>query len=277
MFGEEVPYEEEQINECPDYRRANWSIGFGLQAIDGLEPSDYLLELAELHIAGMITFEEIEKKLAEYYQKATLRVGEGSAKYYKAGAYQANSMEGDFSSLRITEILSTDGFTLSPATLLSYHRIIFSGIAEFHYPVGKFRTVNITKEESVLNGDTVSYTIHQNIRDALAWDFEQEKNNDYLNLEKAEAAHRAMKFISTIWQIHPFRDGNTRTMAVFAIKYLRHLGFEVDNEPFKNHSKFFRDALVLANYHRKGQTDKYLMMFTENALLKGKRDLRIER
>ena len=257
MFGEEIPYEEVE----PKFTKANWEIGFGLQAIDGLKPSDYLVKLAQKQVAGQITYEEVEINLKQYYEE---------------GAKPDDSMEADFSSMRIAEILSDESFTFSPATLLSYHEWLFSGIREFHYPVGEFRKVNITKSEAVLDGETVQYTNYRALRSTLIWDFDQEKAKDYRGKAKEEIAHEVMAFISGIWQIHPFREGNTRTIAVFAIKYLNTFGFELNNEPFKNHAKFFRNALALANASRNKKTDKYLRMFTENAFLGGVHELVIK-
>jgi len=257
MFREEIPYEEMETK----YTKENWEIGFGLQAIDGLKPSEYLVELAEKQIFGKLTYEEVEASLKQYYEES---------------ARPIDNMEADFSSMRIAEILANASFTFSPVTLLGYHRKLFSGIETFHYPVGEFRKLNITKKEPVLNGASVSYTDYEMIKDTLSWDFEQEKSKDYRGKAKEEIAHEVMAFISSIWQIHPFREGNTRTIAVFAIKYLSTFGFELNNEPFKNHSKYFRDSLALANADRMNRTDKYLRMFTENALLEGRNELMIK-
>lgn len=250
MFREDIPYEEMEVK----YTKENWEIGFGLQAIDGLKPSKYLVELAEKQITGGIPYEKVASSLKQYYEE---------------GAKPEDNMEADFSSMRIAEILADSSFTFSPVTLLGCHRKLFSGIETFHYPVGEFRKLNMTKKEPVLDGASVSYTDYEMIKDTLTWDFEQEKSKDYLGKSREEIAHEVMKFISSIWQVHPFREGHTRTIAVFAIKYLRTFGFELNNEPFKNHSKYFRDALAIAHASRDKQTDKYLRMFTENLLLTG--------
>jgi len=256
MFREDIPYEVSK----PKYTKENWEIGFGLQAIDNLKPSEYLVELADLQIQGKIAYRELEENLRRYYEN---------------DANPEDSMEADFSSLRIAEILTMDGFTLSPITLLNYHKFLFSNVDGFAYPVGTFRNENITKSESVLDGDSVKYTDYPFLKDTLTWEFEQEREKSYQNLSDEAVAHQVMQFISSIWQVHPFREGNTRTIAVLAIKYLRNLGFEIDNTPFKNHSKYFRDALALANATRDKKTDKYLRMFTENALLGGRHALKI--
>lgn len=257
MFREDISYEEIQIK----YTKDNWEIGFGLQAIDGLKPSDYLVELAEKQIAGKISYEEVENSLEQYYEE---------------DAKPEDNMEADFSSMRIAEILADQSFTFSPVALLGYHRKLFSGIETFHYPVGEFRKLNVTKKEPALGGTSVLYTDYGMIKDTLTWDFEQEKSKDYRSKAREEVAHEVMAFISSIWQIHPFREGNTRTIAVFAIKYLNTFGFELNNEPFKNHSKYFRDSLALANADRMRRTDKYLRMFTENTLLGGTHKLVIK-
>jgi len=257
MFREDIPYEEVEAQ----YTKENWEIGFGLQAIDALKPSKYLVELAEKQILGKISYEEVETSLKQYYEE---------------GAKPEDNMEADFSSMRIAEILADQSFTFSPVTLLGYHRKLFSGIATFHYPVGEFRKLNMTKKEPALGGASVSYTDYGMIKDTLTWDFDQEKGKDYRGKTREEVAHEVMAFISSIWQVHPFREGNTRTIAVFAIKYLKTFGFELNNEPFKNHSKYFRDSLTLANADRMNRTDKYLRMFTENALLGGVHELVIK-
>ena len=257
MFREEIPY----IEVVPKYTKENWEIGFGLQAIDGLKPSEYLVELAEKQIAGMIGYDDVETNLRDYYENQ---------------AETKDNMEADFSAMRIAEILADNSFTFSPITLLGYHKIIFSGIETFHYPVGEFRKTNMTKNEPILNGATVSYTNYQMIKPTLDYDFAQEKAKDYSGKSRVDIAHEVMQFISSIWQVHPFREGNTRTMSVFAIKYLREFGFELDNEPFKNHARYFRDSLAIANARPDIKKDIYLRMFTENAVLGGKNELVIK-
>ena len=255
MFGEEIPYKEEVDNIPYKKKVQHWDIGFGLQATDNLKPSAYMISLAKKQIEGQINYQEIENNLNVYYRDTH--------------DLKCRTAEADYSSLRISEILATKAFTFSPATLLSYHAQLFDGIPSFTYPVGKFRTTNITKEEKVLHGDTVVYADFRSIKSTLNWDFEQEKDFDYRGLDKAEIVHHVMRFISNIWQVHPFREGNTRTVAVFAIKYFRSLGFDVRNEPFKNHSKYFRDALVFTHADRTLRTDQFLKRFTENILLNG--------
>jgi len=257
MFREEIPYE--VIN--PEITKKYWEVGFGLQEIDGLKPSQYLLKLAKEQIEGKLSYEEIEVNLMHYYQDFS------SSK---------SNMEADISAMRIAEILADESFTFSPAALLGYHKKIFSGIDTFKYPVGKFRNQNITKKEPVLNNQTVSYTDFEMIKDTLIWDFDQEKAKDYSGKSKEDIAHEVMNFISGIWQIHPFREGNTRTIAVFAIKYYKTFGFDLNNEPFKNHSRFFRDSLALANANQLMKTDKYLKMFTESIVLEKKHELIID-
>ncbi|MCL1950565.1 MAG: Fic family protein [Turicibacter sp.] len=258
MDFDERPYVEEIRDDSVYERMDLWETSFGLQATDNLKPSAYMVSLAKAHVLGEKDYEEISNDLNTYYSN-------------HEDGYE--TMEADFASLRINEILSTTGFTFSPATLLSYHRRLFSGITSFRYPVGEFRKVNITKSEEVLGGDSVIYTDFSDISDTLNWDFSQEKGFDYGGLSKEEMAHHVMDFISNAWQVHPFREGNTRTVAVFTIKYLRHLGFEINNTPFKQNAKYFRDALVIANAKRPLQTKRFLKKFTENILLDGKNAL----
>ncbi|MDR2635387.1 MAG: Fic family protein [Campylobacteraceae bacterium] len=236
-----------------------WDTAFGLQKVDNLEPSDYMKKQAQQHIENKIEYADIENNIKSYYENSQER----------------STMEADIVSLRAAELLSRNGFKFSPATLLGIHKYLFTDTLPANIPVGKFRHYNITKKEDVLDGDTVFYDDFGMINDTLEYDFTKESKLDYNVLDKRTKVFNAMNFISNIWQIHPFGEGNTRTIAVFAIKYFRILGFEVDNSLFKEHSKYFRDALVLANYHKIGKTSEYLDKFTENLLLAGKNELEI--
>lgn len=262
MDFDDKPYEVEETNYSGKYKLDLWETAFGLQQTDGLRPSEYMVQQAQKHIDGQTTYDEIEQNVKQYYSEISDSVA-------------SRTQEADLSSLRISQILAEEGFTLSPVTLKNYHQRLFQGIDSFRFPVGQYRKENITKREPVLDGKSVEYSSYTMISDTLTYDFELERNRDYSSLTKHEIADQAMKFISGVWQVHPFREGNTRTCAVFMIKYLRNMGFEVDNTPFKKHSKFFRDALVLANAATTSEyrTDKYLKNFLDNVLFKGQHTL----
>ena len=236
-----------------------WSIATGLQQVDGLTPSAFLYKTAKRNIEGEISIEEVKKIIDSYYESKTSRTEDDDDKE-----------EADKVSTRITEVLSEKSFSFTPNQLLSIHERLFKGV--FHkVKAGKFRDYNITKKEWVLNGDTVLYANADLIRETLNYDFETEKNFDYSKLSKENAVKHLTRFVANIWQIHPFGEGNTRTTAVFTIKYLRSLGFNVNNEPFEKHSWYFRNALVRANYMnmQKGiyMNTEYLEKFFRNILL----------
>lgn len=237
-----------------DQKQEYWEIGLGLQSTDGLTPSEYVVSLSYENIRENKGYDEVITDLNKYYiwKKSSNR-----------------TMEADFASVKIAEILSTDAFSLSPATLLSYHKRIFENIEEFTHPVGKFRDVNISKKEEVLGGGTVIYSDFNEIIPTLTWDFEQQKDKNYSNLTNEDIVYDVTKFISNIWQVHPFREGNTRVVAVFLIKYMRTLGFNLNNNSFKENSKKFRDALVLHNAPMKLQNKLVLEKFMKNTFLKG--------
>ena len=259
MFGEDRPYEEVNYKAPKEYRESLWNTSFGLQKIDGLKPSDYLIELSKEEIKGNKTYAEIRDSLDKYYSSEDTDKG---------------TEEADKVSVRIAEWLSQPRpFENSTRRLKQIHGHLFSGIESFKYPVGKFREVNISKEEPVLDGKSVFYESWNMLDLAFQIDFEEEDKKDYSSLTKGERAKSAMNFISNIWQVHPFREGNTRTTAVFAIEYFRNLGFDVDNTMFENHSEYFRDALVRNNCQLEWQTSQFLDYFTENLLLGGKHDL----
>ena len=236
-----------------------WSIATGLQQVDGLTPSAYLYETAKRNIEGEISIEEAKKLIDSYYESKTSRTEDDDDKE-----------EADKVSARITELLSEKSFSFTPNQLLSIHERLFKGVF-YKVKAGKFRDYNITKKEWVLNGDTVLYANADLINETLKYDFETEKNFDYSKLSKEDAVKHITRFVANMWQIHPFGEGNTRTTAVFTIKYLRSLGFKVNNEAFEKHSWYFRNALVRANYTnmQKGiyMNTEYLEKFFRNILL----------
>ncbi len=233
-----------------------WAIAIGLQDVDGLKPSQYLLETARRYIEGEIDYEETKRLVYSYYE--TLPANE----------QDSDEEEADKVALHITRVLSERTFTFSPAELANIHRRLFTGVLPH---AGRYRDVNITKKEWVLDGDTVLYASCDSISATLIYDFGQEKQFSYVRLSQEDMIAHFSKFISGIWQIHPFREGNTRTTAVFAIKYLRKLGYRVTNEPFADNAKYFRNALVRANYqnYEKGieETTEFLKLFFRNVLL----------
>ena len=259
MFGDDGLYEEFNYEALKEYRESLWEISFGLQRIDGLKPSDYLIELSEEEIEGNKTYAEIRDSLDKYYSS------EGSNK---------ETEEADKVSVSIAEWLSQPRpFEKSTRRLKQIHAHLFSEIERFKYPVGKFREVNISKKEPILNDESVFYELWNMTDIAFQIDFEEEGKKDYSSFKEEKKAKSAMAFISNLWQIHPFREGNTRTIAVFAIEYFRSLGFEVNITMFGKHSKYFRNALVRDNCKLEWQTSYFLDLFTENLLLDGEHDL----
>lgn len=243
-----------------------WATAIGLQAVDGLEPSAYLYETARRNIEGDISIEEAKKLIDSYYESKTDRTDS-----------ERETEEADKVSARITEILGEKSFSFTPNQLLSIHERLFKGVF-FGVKAGKFRDYNITKKEWVLNGDTVLYASADLISETLKYDFETEKNFDYAPLSKEDKVKHLTRFIANIWQIHPFGEGNTRTTAVFTIKYLRSLGFDVNNEPFEKNSWYFRNALVRANYTNMSKNiymnTEFLERFFRNLLLGEKNELK---
>ena len=129
----------------------------------------------------------------------------------------------------------------------------------------------------MLDGATVMYGSASELRATLEYDFSQERDFSYKGLSVDEIIHHLAVFISRLWQIHIFGEGNTRTTAVFFIKYLRTLGFSATNDIFAENAWYFRNALVRANYTnlQKGvyETTEYLEMFLRNLLLNEKNEL----
>ena len=246
-------------------RAAAWQTAIGLQDVDGLKPSAYLIDTAKKHIEGDLTIEDVKQMLDAYYKSKTARSeGEGQ-----------RAEEADKVSARIEELLTEKSFSFTPEYLSRIHRHLFQGIFKF---AGLYRDYDITKKEWVLGGDTVLYASGSMISETLAYDFAQEKKVNYTALDADRAIKQFAGFISGIWQIHPFGEGNTRTTAVFAMKYLQSFGLAVKNDMFKEHSWYFRNALVRANYNNypKGiqATNDYLILFFRNLILGEKNELK---
>lgn len=234
-----------------------WQTAIGLQDVDGLKPSGYLLQTAGRHIEGDISIDEVKRLIDSYYQSKTTR----------KDIENERTEEADKVSARITEILSEKSFSFTPDYLILIHRRLFDGLYKF---AGKLRDYDMTKKEWVLDGDTVLYANHELIRQTLEYDFRQEKAVVYPSLSANQALKHICKFVSDLWQIHPFGEGNTRTTAVFTMKYLHTFGFTFDNNTFQKHSWYFRNALVRANYNNYSKgifaTTAFLELFFRNLL-----------
>ena len=241
-----------------------WQTAIGLQDVDGLKPSEYLIETAKKNIDGDITLEEANDLIHSYYKSKTARLD-----------VENRTEEADKVSARIAQILSEDAFVFSPNQLIAIHRRLFDGIYKF---AGTIRDYNISKKEWILKGKSVVYAGADTIKDTMKYDFDLEKSFDYSALSIDESIKHITGFIANMWQIHPFGEGNTRTTAVFAIKYLRSLGFNVTNTLFADNSWYFRNVLVRANYAdiQKGifEDKTFLERFFRNLLLDEQNELK---
>ena len=239
-----------------------WHTAIGLQAVDGLKPSKYLIDTAIKNIEGNISIDEAQELLNTYYEENP-----------KADM-EDRTEEADKVAVRIAKILSEKAFSFTPNEYISIHKKLFTGI---YGHAGKLRDYNITKKEWVLNGATVLYGSASELRATLDYDFSEEKKFSYKNLSMEEIIHHLAIFVSRLWQIHVFGEGNTRTTAVFFIKYLRTLGFDATNDIFAENAWYFRNALVRANYNdlKNGvhETTEYLELFLRNLLLDEKNEL----
>lgn len=247
-----IENETTDINKKQEY----WDTGIGLNKVDNLSPSKYLLNLSQKNVNGTLKYYEVENLLKTYYESQDT-----------TNIHIQQKKECDLVSLRIAQLLEDKSFGFSPITLKNIHLYLFKDIYSF---AGSYRNYNITKKEDILNGDTVKYVNYQDIESYFEYDFKEEKNFDYSKLDSNELIAHIAKFTSSIWQIHPFGEGNTRTTAVFIEKYLNNMGFKVNNNMFKDKSLYFRNALVRSNYGNipKGiyPTFSYLIMFFENLL-----------
>lgn len=233
-----------------------WATAIGLQAVDGLRPSAYLSEIARRHIDGDISADKARDLVDDYYET-------------KAGRELPEELrEADKVAARIIEVIDDEGFDLSPSYFAALHGLIFENVLK---GAGRFREVNIRKHEWVLKDDSVTYGDWKAIAPSLDYAFDREREFSYARQTNAQRIRHFGRFIATVWKIHPFREGNTRTTAVFAVKYLKELGYPVANNAFKENSWYFRNALVRACYENplKGiaKTDEPLERFFRNLLL----------
>lgn len=263
----ELDFEEYIRNSEPAKKEKTyaWATAIGLQQVDGLTPSKYLFETAKRNIDGEISVAEATSIIDIYYE----------SKVNRSSGDDGRTEEADKVSSRIAQILSEKSFNFSPSYLIALHGRLFDGIFKF---AGKIRDYDISKKEWVLDGDSVMYGAAFELKAALDYDFEQERHFSYKNLTLEEIVKHITFFVSRLWQIHAFGEGNTRTTAVFTIKYLRSLGFDADNELFAENSWYFRNALVRANYNnlQKGihENSEFLEKFFRNLLLKEHNELK---
>ncbi len=239
-----------------------WHTAIGLQAVDGLKTSKYLIDTAIKNIEGNISIDEAQELLNSYYEENP-KEEDGS-----------RTEEADKVAVRIAKLLSEKAFSFTPNEYISIHKKLFAGIYKH---AGKIRDYNITKKEWVLDGATVLYASATELRATLDYDFSEENKFSYKNLSMDEIIHHLAMFVSRLWQIHIFGEGNTRATAVFFIKYLRTLGFDATNDIFAENAWYFRNALVRANYNdlKNGihETTEYLELFLRNLLLDEKHEL----
>lgn len=255
---DEITYDKVLDEKQPKIKQLYWDIAFGLQEVDGLKPSKYMITLSKEHINGKKTYKEVYDTITTYYIK--------NINNYE----DDDEEEADKVATAIYEILNDGAFRFDYLTYKNYHKRLFKDLNIEKYNPGEFRTYNFTKNEPILNNDTVDYQSYHLIEETLKYDFKEEKEIDYISMNQEELVNRISEFTSRIWQVHPFQEGNTRTTAVFIQKYLLNMGFRINNDLFKDNALYYRNALVRANYNNytKGiKSDKrYLNMFYENLL-----------
>ena len=247
---------EEKYTSTNCIKQLQWNMAIGLQEVDNLKPSKYLEQLVEENIYGNKAIKEVSKNLKEYYLE---KQSENDVNY--------NELECDFVSTRIVELLENDDFELSVDYLKFIHKYLFQDVYEF---AGEFRNVDISKQERILNNDTVSYGDYKHLEESLDYDISLELEKNYKDMPMVDIIRNITLFSSSIWQVHPFREGNTRTTAVFIQKYLINLGYNVDNNLFKDKSIYYRNALVRSSYYNNylgiNEDNSYLIKFYENLL-----------
>ena len=238
-------------------KQLQWDMAIGLQAVDNLSPSKYLEKLLQENVIGEKTIYEVEYELKQYYIERE-----------KSNNLNRDELECDLVSTRIVELLQEDSFELSVNYLKYVHKYLFQDVYEF---AGDFRKIDFSKYEIILNNDSVAYGDCKTLVQSLDYDISLEKRKNYKEMNIVDVINNIADFSSRIWQVHPFREGNTRTTALFIEKYLVSLGYDVDNTLFKKKSVYYRNALVRSNYFNNylniKQDNSFLIKFYENLLL----------
>ncbi len=256
-FDSSINDYEEECKSSNYTKQLQWDMAIGLQEVDNLKPSKYLEKLLKENVTGEMTIDEVEKELREYYIEKENK-----------NEIDHNELECDFVSARIVELFDEDNFELSVDYLKYVHKFLFQDVYEF---AGEFRKIDFSKHEKILNNDSVAYGDCNTLNESLEYDISLEKEKNYKEMSIVEVINNITKFSSSIWQVHPFREGNTRTTALFIEKYLIDLGYNVDNTLFKDKSVYFRNALVRSNYFNNylniKEDSSYLVKFYENLLL----------
>lgn len=245
-------------------RRHYWAVAIGLQAVDGLEVSPYLRTLAKSYENGTRSLKETSQLIREYHGK-------------DARPGHRDTLEADLVSQRIAELLESAPFSLSPDMLKQIHHHLFQDLDEDVYRPGEFKAERMVKQEEILNGDSVLYADPSTYDMSLRMAFATEQTREYGCEMKGDQLKAFCRTIAFLWQIHPFAEGNTRTVAVFSELYLNYLGFSVTNEPFEASSRYYRDALVRAMYRNASAgimpTDEFLVRFYDNVLNDSRNEL----
>lgn len=262
---QDFPYEPVLEPKQASIRRGYWAVAKGLQQVDGLKTSEFLDDVAQQHIQGARDIHQTGEILRHYYQERERE------RAHRSPGYDLNATkEADLVSQRIVELLAKNSFSLVPSVLSFIHHALFQDLDASLYQPGIYKKVALQKSELILNGDSVVYADPALIERSLSFLFEEETLYAYgIDFDAVQLEHFS-RFVARLWQVHPFVEGNTRTTAVFAILYLRNLGFDVDNAPFEHNARYFRDALVRANYRNvkaRVLPDRgYLVRFFENLL-----------
>ena len=266
MLDSSINEYQEEYKSKNYIKKTQWDMAIGLQEVDNLKPSQYLKKLSAENINDNLSIEEVESYLKEYYTEKK-----------KQNNINHNELECDFVSMRIVELLKENNFELSVNYLKYIHKYLFQDVYEF---AGEFRKIDFSKNEKILNNDSVAYGDCKTLVESLEYDINLEKDKNYKDISVVEVIKNITDFSSNIWQVHPFREGNTRTTAVFIEKYLISLGYTVDNSLFKDKSVYFRNALVRSNYFNNylniKEDKSYLIKFYENLLLGKNNNLRSE-
>ena len=240
--------EYEEINKPSEYiKQQEWDMAIGLQEVDNLKPSKYLEKLLEENIIGKLSLEQVKNELRRYYIEKE-----------KKNEVNHNELECDFVSTRIVELLQEDKFELSVDYLKYVHKYLFQDVYEF---AGNFRVVDFSKPEIILNNDSVAYGDSKTLKESIEYDISLELEKNYKDMNMVEVIKNITKFSSNIWQVHPFREGNTRTTALFIEKYLISLGYNVDNSLFKEKSNLelkkleqFYPMIPKSHFHHRYKT-----------------------
>ena len=181
-------------------------------------------------------------------------------------------MEAEYTSIRLAELVIGESVSrFDFVALCDMHHYIFQDIYEW---AGKIRIINIEKSEPALGGISIEYSDCFDIEKDATYVLDKMNHYAWEKVSIEEVAEIFSKYLAELWKVHPYREGNTRTVITFCSQFIESKGFYIDSDLFKDNAQYMRTALVAANALFSDLGDKrkpeYLEKIVLDALERGR-------